>query len=456
MTMIEGTMRSMARAGLAVLLASSLHAPILRPALAATVERVAGFEILDNERPSDPRPCQMVRDFAGDSPSKPEKELFFSQEEGGRIFVSLTNRKWNWPPNKTPKVRFQIDDRAYASVWPWIIMKDTLAGTFDGAVVSRLEAGKRIVVGLPDGPVDFDLTGFQPAFAALQRCNRTLRPDQHQANPSAPAATSEQERETGRSRDLVTTPTDLAAPSTAGEASPAVEGDGTSPSAPDRERKSDDPATIDELKGMAFLAGAIMLNAIERCDVATTGRQRTAVSEKVAALRAQLPDLDSAFQETASKEPCPGAADAEVPDALRSYVAKPAEDYALDLLFKKGRAALTSYRQIVAQARPAANRATKTEQPRSAAYLYGLVLRDVIGACDIRTTAKQRTSFEAKMASLQPEMAALEPALIEKKGPFTACPAADRIADMQAALPLFIEKSPEDFAAEMDRRAKAR
>lgn len=436
------------KASVTPLLASMLLCASSPSLGASIVGHVEGYAIIDSEKPSDPQPCQMTRSYR-EPDDRGGKGLFFAHLEGIGIVVSLVNTRWSWDTNAPPKVSFRIDDQSYAPRYSWHVTNNSVGATFAETLAPKLGEGKRIVIGMPNGPEDFDLTGFGPAFEALQRCNRAARPERNRAGSDSPAGTSGQAPVvTSRSQDPMPRRDGTSAPRPAGAAPPEPK---TAGSVLDRERGEDEPVTFDELRAMAFLAGLIIQSGIERCEVATTARQRAIVSEKVEALRARMQDLDEAFRERASREPCPDAEDAEVEKALRGYVEAPPETFALDMIDKKGRGTLVAFRTILAAVRPAAT----TETPRAATYLYGLVLRDVIGECDIRTTAKQRTAFEAKMASLQPEMAESEAALLERKGPFKACPPTERIAEMEEALPRFIDATPEDFAAEMDTRSKA-
>lgn len=533
-------MRSLARASIGVLLTWLLQAPVSQAVGASIVEEVGGYKVLDTEKPTDARPCQMVRSY--DDPKQPgaSKGLLFSLLEGGNIIVTLVSTKWAWPKDP-PKVRFQIDNQVHAPLTIWFTDVSGLGALFPDTLIAKLGNGKRIVMGLQDGNVDFDLGGFRPAFAALQRCNRAARPEpgaraappsQGTSAPKPEATTSptdavpspptmslgeklavisglvryqnwavatcgmpmtDGQRKTVDSlmstlsylptslqtafdtkfagmkasdcpsrdfldrnlRILVSSSTDkivadmddplrrqFLAIKVSAEATPEprAAADAEPPAQP-----ASSPATTEELRALAFIAGMMLQDGVGRCDVATTNRQRATIAEKVAALRPEMQDIDAAAREKASREPCPESGDSKALEVLQAFVDKSPEEFAADWNDQNGGGPLTGVRDMLAELRPAG----KAEPARETAYLYGLVLRDVINECEIRTTAKQRTSFEAKMASLRPDLAAAEPALLKKKGTFNGCPSAERIAELETALPAFIDRSPEAFAAEM-------
>lgn len=207
----------------------------------------------------------------------------------------------------------------------------------------------------------------------------------------------------------------------------------------------------------AYLLGLTLQDVLQRCDVATTARQRSGLDAKVAALRPEMVDVESAVREAIEKPTCPGPDDAtdagkEIAAAMATYLEKSPEDFALALDAKRDGAILRDARKIVAKVRPAV-----PSQARMSTYLFGLVLQDKLAQCDIATTAKQRAGLDAKVASLKPEMAAVDTALRDQiKGQVQGCPAGDESADLGASLALFIEAQPEDFAAEMDKRSAAR
>jgi hypothetical protein len=92
-------------------------------------------------------------------------------------------------------------------------------------------------------------------------------------------------------------------------------------------------------------------------------------------------------------------------------------------------------------------------QQRIAAYVIGVSVQRVLKDCDVPSTGKQRAGVEARMAALQPEMAPLEAQVrSELKRNGESCPAADKQADFQEILRKFVELSPEDLVASLEKQ----
>ncbi|MCP1559492.1 UNVERIFIED_ORG: hypothetical protein M2438_003586 [Methylobacterium sp. SuP10 SLI 274] len=92
-------------------------------------------------------------------------------------------------------------------------------------------------------------------------------------------------------------------------------------------------------------------------------------------------------------------------------------------------------------------------QQRIAAYVIGVSVQRVLKDCDVPSTGKQRAGVEARMAALQPEMAPLEAQVrSELKRNGESCPAADKQADFQEILRKFVELSPEELVAALEKQ----
>ncbi|MGN7123215.1 hypothetical protein [Methylorubrum thiocyanatum] len=95
-------------------------------------------------------------------------------------------------------------------------------------------------------------------------------------------------------------------------------------------------------------------------------------------------------------------------------------------------------------------------QQRIAAYVIGLSVQRVLKECDVPSTGKQRAAVEARMAALQGEMAPLDAQVrSELKRNGESCPTADRQADFQAIMTKFIDLSPEDLIATLEKAPAA-
>lgn len=92
-------------------------------------------------------------------------------------------------------------------------------------------------------------------------------------------------------------------------------------------------------------------------------------------------------------------------------------------------------------------------EARIATYVVGLAVQRVLKECDVRSTGRQRSAVEGRIAALQPEMAPIEATLrskLQEKG--FACPPADKESEFQEVMGRFIDLSPEAFAAVMEQK----
>ncbi|MBB2964131.1 hypothetical protein [Methylobacterium sp. R2-1] len=95
-------------------------------------------------------------------------------------------------------------------------------------------------------------------------------------------------------------------------------------------------------------------------------------------------------------------------------------------------------------------------QQRIAAYVIGLSVQRVLKECDVPSTGKQRAGVEARMAALQPEMAPLEAKVrSELKRNGESCPTVDNQGNFQEIMRKFIEMSPEDLVAALEKQPAA-
>ncbi|KQQ29280.1 hypothetical protein ASF53_18740 [Methylobacterium sp. Leaf123] len=105
------------------------------------------------------------------------------------------------------------------------------------------------------------------------------------------------------------------------------------------------------------------------------------------------------------------------------------------------------------QAAPTPAQPPAPSEQRIAAYVIGLSVQRVLKECDIPTTGKQRAGVEARMAALQPEMAPIEAQVrSELKRNGESCPAADKQADFQEIMRKFVELSPEELVAALEKQ----
>lgn len=120
--------------------------------------------------------------------------------------------------------------------------------------------------------------------------------------------------------------------------------------------------------------------------------------------------------------------------------------------FAAGYEALRRCDAAPAKAAAAPAQPSMPSQQRIAAYVIGLSVQRVLKECDMPSTGKQRAGVDARIAALQPEMAPLDTQLrSELKRNGESCPAADKQADFQEVMRKFIELSPEELAASLEK-----
>ncbi len=94
-------------------------------------------------------------------------------------------------------------------------------------------------------------------------------------------------------------------------------------------------------------------------------------------------------------------------------------------------------------------------EARIKTFYLGAMLEAAIKECDVATIGKQRTTFDSKLSSLRKEMGPVEPEIAKAVAsrPEPRCPGDKDKAKFQQALEDFIDKSPDEFAAIVEKRA---
>ncbi|GEP02236.1 hypothetical protein MOX02_02740 [Methylobacterium oxalidis] len=96
---------------------------------------------------------------------------------------------------------------------------------------------------------------------------------------------------------------------------------------------------------------------------------------------------------------------------------------------------------------------------RVAVYFVAGMVQEALKTCDIRSTGKQRADLDTKVAAMKAEMGPAEAEL--RKGMKEAlaekpCPKGEDLAKVERMLQDLIDKSPEEFAAQMDKESAAK
>ncbi|MCJ2079807.1 hypothetical protein [Methylobacterium sp. J-090] len=165
-----------------------------------------------------------------------------------------------------------LDKRVAIAKHTWTGDGTSLTTTVPATLVPQMLAAKKMILKLDGADGDFDLAGFPEAYESLRRCD---------AAPIAPA--------------------------------PA-------------------PTMPSEARIKTYYLGALMEAAIKECDVATTGKQRTAFDTKIQALRKEMGPVEAEIAKAVAgcAEPrCPGEKDkAKFQVALEDFLDKSPEDFA--------------------------------------------------------------------------------------------------------------------------------
>ncbi|WP_171070127.1 hypothetical protein [Methylobacterium terricola] len=386
--------------------------------------------------------CRMLRSTLEASDGNAEKAVIVAPKTGGVAF-SVAYERWSWKAGQPPTLRYRIGDQnPLQEIVPvGAIVADGLAigALFPVALVPRLQAATRVVVEANGSAVTFHLAGIRPAYDAVLRCNRNEPP----APPGPVAGTA-----SPAAAPSATAPATIQALPPVAQASPPVQGSPPGQAAPPGQAPLPTEARL-----AAYMLGRGLKSVFERCDLPTTSRERATLDAKLAALRPEMTRAETAIQLAIDKQagvPC-GGDDPSLRQALEMYVRTTPEEFAAEWDGKRSGVGARVARQILAALKPAG-----PPRARVATFLYGLVLQDLIAHCDIATTARQRAGLKAKLDGFRAEMPAQEAELQKQKGAFTTCPPAGEVSDFQTVMPLFLERSPEEFSAEMDRRQAGR
>ena len=203
-----------------------------------------------------------------------------------------------------------------------------------------------------------------------------------------------------------------------------------------------------------YSTGLFFQKALQDCDVATTKKQRADLDAKVAAMRPEMrliqPLIDAELRkrfEDPKETFCPKPGDgAQFPAVLEQYLTLSPEAFDAE----------TTRRQAEKKA------AARPSETRMKVYGMGLIFQKLMASCEIPTTSRQRAEFDAKLATMTPEMAPVAEEIQAKLQPTFArssaelCAAFRDLAEDTQPITQFSTRTPEDFAAFMDAREAAK
>jgi len=254
-------------------LAASLACCLALPASAkgeVPFEKAKGWAIERTAPDAKNQLCMMSKSYKDPDDGNAENGVIFLLN-GGQAIITLAYEKWSWDKDEKVRAPLLLDKRVMMAKSAWTGDGQSLTTMLPDTIVPNMLAAKTLVLKFDNGNADFDLSGFPEAYESLRRCSAT------------PAN--------------VTAATPL-------------------PS---------------EARVKAFYVGATIESAMKECDVPTTGKQRSAFSEKMAVLRKEMGPAGAAMQEEIDKRPeprCPPAADVPgVVSTAQDFIDKSPEDF---------------------------------------------------------------------------------------------------------------------------------
>lgn len=287
---------------------------VLLPALAAMpsqaaqrepFEMVKDWEIERTVGDTSANPCLMSRTYKDKDDNNAVNGIVFALD-GSNSALALVYQGWEWDKDETVKASLLAGKKILKSKVSWAGDAETLTSAFPDTIVPDLLSAKTITLRFEDGDAEFDITGFPQAYESLRRCDATPA----KAPAPAPAAKA----------PAPAAPSPAAAAIAAGAAAAAPKAPAVAPAAP---AAAAAPVLPAQPRIQTYAFGLMLQQMLKECDVATTGKQRTAIDEKVASLQPEMVPLESALRERMKAEPlkCPSATDeAKVQTTMKDFV----------------------------------------------------------------------------------------------------------------------------------------
>jgi len=236
-------------------------------------EKAKGWDIERTAPGAKARTCMMSKSYKDPDDDNAENALVFLLVDG-QAYITFVYEHWTWDKDEKLRVPFLLDKKVAIAKSTWTGDGQVLSTVVPDSIVPNMLAARKMVLKLDGADADFDLAGFPEAYESLRRCDATP------AHAVAPA-----------------------------------------PAAPQ-------PA---EARIKAFFLGAMFEAAMKECDVATTGRQRTAFGEKLGVLRKEMGPLEADLQAGIDKRPeprCPTAQDApKLQRSVQDFIDKTPEEF---------------------------------------------------------------------------------------------------------------------------------
>lgn len=236
-------------------------------------ENVKGWEVERVIGQQGPNVCQMSYGYKDKNDGNAANAIIVMLN-GEKLTLVLGYEKWGWDKDEKVQASVAIDKQVLYSKQGWTGDGQILKTQLPGSVAPRLSKGRQIVLKFDNGAADFSIPGFADAFDGLKRCD---------AAALAPVAQT---------------------------------------------------AVPNQIRIQAYMMGYFLQRTAANCEVNTTGKQRAALDEKIAALRPEMAPVEAGIQEELRKAGSAPGCPPEPKDKasfeteLNSYIALSPEDYA--------------------------------------------------------------------------------------------------------------------------------
>ncbi len=238
--------------------------PCLAPSLAEAAPRepfetVKGWEVERTVGDTSANPCLMTHTYEDKDDNNAMNAVVVALD-GDKVTLVLAYQGWDFDKDETVKVPLFLDKKAIKAKASWTGDGKTLRAQFPDTLVPDLLAAKTVILRFDNGTADFRIPNFAAGYEALRRCD------------AAPAKSAPQSA------------------LGAAIASPA-------------------PAMPSQARIATYAVGIALQRVLKECDVASTGRQRTAVEARIAALQPEMAPFDVTIREQLAKKgfSCPPA-----------------------------------------------------------------------------------------------------------------------------------------------------
>ncbi|WP_342148613.1 hypothetical protein [Methylorubrum sp. SB2] len=244
-------------------LATALSVAFL-PTLAAAAQRepfeiAKGWEVERTVGDTSANPCIMTHTYEDKDDNNATNAVVFGLD-GSKANLVLAYQGWDFDKEEAVKVPLFLDKKPIKIKTTWIGDGKTLRAQFPDTLVPDLLAARTVILRFDNGNADFRIPNFAAGYEALRRCD------------AAPAKSAPQ------------------AAIGAAIASPA-------------------PAMPSEARIASYAVGIALQRVLKECDVASTGRQRSGVETRMAALQPEMAPFDANIREQLYKKgfSCPPA-----------------------------------------------------------------------------------------------------------------------------------------------------